>query len=269
LTPGSGGLAYFALDVNGNFQYDNGVDKFRSFGLDGDIPVAGDWDGTGVIRIGVFRCPAAGQPGVCGWFLDLNDNGVWDGVGSGKDGINQFGLPGDIPVVGDWNGDGRAKMGVVRCPAAGQAGVCMWIVDFAGKGTYDPTTAVTYSYGLRGDIPVVGRWNPSSQVDQIGAFRCPASGQPGVCTWFVNSTGTGTYSSSDARYSYGLPGDLPIVGNWNGTGTERIGVFRNGTIILNTSGTNVYDQSDQVGSFGLPGDKPVIGNWTGAIATNP
>ena len=85
----------------------------------------------------------------------------------------------------------------------------------------------------------------------------------------MNTTGTGSYSSSDAQYSYGLPGDIPLVGDWNGTGTNRIGVFRGGTLILNTSGSNTFAPSDVVGSFGLPGDKPVVGNWTGALATNP
>ncbi len=258
IQPGSGGPALFALDVNGNFQYDSGVDKFRQFGLDGDIPVAGDWTGSGTVRIGVYR---QGQ-----WFLDLNDNGVWDGTGSGNDGIFSFGLPGDIPVVGDWNGDGRAKFGVFRCPAVGSPGVCTWILDYAGKMAYDPTTAVTLSFGLPGDQPVVNNWNGTGTGDQIGVFRCPSSG---VCTWFVNASGSGSYSASDPRYSYGLPGDIPIVGNWNGTGRKRIGVFRNGTTILNVSGSNVFDYSDQIGSFGLAGDKPVIGNWTGLIATNP
>jgi hypothetical protein len=260
ITPGSGGPALFALDVNGNYKYDSGIDKFRQFGLDGDYPVAGDWTGSGVSRIGVFR-PAQGA-----WFLDLNNNGTWDGV-SGGDGVFSFGLPGDIPVVGDWNGNGIAKFGVFRCPSSG---VCTFVLDYAGKQAFDPSTAQFLSYGLPGDYPVANNWNGViGGADEIGVFRCPKVGQPGVCTWYVNSTGTGFYSSSDMQYTYGLPGDLPIVGNWNGTGRKRIGVFRSGTVILNVSGSNVYDYTDQITSFGLPGDKPVFGNWSGPLATNP
>jgi hypothetical protein len=254
ITPGSGGPAIFALDVNGNYSFDFGVDKFRSFGLDGDYPVAGDWTGTGVTRIGVFRRGS--------WFLDLNNDGTWD---SG-DGVFAFGLPGDIPVVGDWSGNGVAKFGVFRCPTSG---VCTFVLDYAGKQAFDPTTAQFLSYGLPGDYPVANNWSGLvGGPDQIGVFRCPAAGK-GVCTWFVNSTGTGYYSSADQQYSYGLPGDIPVVGNWNGTGRKRIGVFRGGLWILNISGSNVYDFTDQITSFGLPGDKPVVGNWTGALATNP
>lgn len=255
VTAGSGGPAYFVLDVNGNYSFDfGGVDKFRFFGLDGDYPVAGDWTGTGVVRLGVFRRGS--------WFLDLNNDGTWNT----GDGVFSFGLPGDIPVVGDWNGNGISKFGVFRCPTSG---VCTFVLDYAGKQAFDPTTAQFLSYGLPGDYPVANNWTGlSGGTDQIGVFRCPAAGK-GVCTWFVNSTGTGYYSSADAQYSYGLPGDIPVVGNWNGTGRKRIGVFRGGIWILNISGSNVYDFSDSVTSFGLPGDKPVVGNWTGTLATNP
>jgi hypothetical protein len=258
--PGSGGPAQFALDVNGDFRFESGTDKFRLFGLDGDDPVAGDWTGIGTVRIGVFR-PSQGA-----WFLDLNDNGTWDGAANG-DGVFFFGLPGDIPVVGDWSGSGTSKFGIFRCPSNG--GVCTFVLDFAGKMAFDPTTAVFNSYGLAGDYPVANNWNGlNGGADQIGVFRCPAVGKPGVCTWYVNSTGTGYFNSGDQQYSYGLPGDIPVVGNWYGTGRKRIGVFRSGTWIVNLSGTNVFDFSDQITSFGLPGDKPVVGNWSGPIATN-
>jgi hypothetical protein len=79
------------LDLNGNGQWDGcGVERCGNFGLPGDIPVVGDWTGTGTTKIGIFR---NGQ-----WFLDLNGNGQWDGCGVERCG--NFGLPGDMPVVG-------------------------------------------------------------------------------------------------------------------------------------------------------------------------
>jgi len=52
----------------------------------------GDGDGTGIMRIGVFRNGL--------WYLDINGNDAWDG----SDATIPFGVPGDIPVVGNWNG---------------------------------------------------------------------------------------------------------------------------------------------------------------------
>jgi hypothetical protein len=251
---GTGGQAQMVIDANGNFQFDPNLDKFRLFGLNGDIPVAGDWYGTGQTTIGVFR------QGV--WVLDIDNNGVY----SSGDKVFFFGLPGDIPVTGDWNGDGRIKFGVFRC-ASPTASNCAFILDYAGKMAYDPSTAKVFNYGLPGDKPVAGRWNPSSPVDQIGVYRCPTGWS--TCYWVVNSTGTGSYSSGDQIYNYGLPGDIPIVGNWFGSGVKRIGVFRSGTIVLNISGTGIFGTTDFVGSFGLGGDYPVVGSWSGPIITNP
>ena len=89
--PSSG---WWFLDLNGNTQWDGcGVERCGNFGVPGsDIPVVGDWTGSGTTKIGIFR---NGQ-----WFLDLNGNAQFDGCGVELCG--SFGLPGDIPVVGKW-----------------------------------------------------------------------------------------------------------------------------------------------------------------------
>jgi hypothetical protein len=246
-------LGEFVEDLNETtYNYSANTTLTNFFGLSGDAPVAGDWFGTGTISIGVFRCPAVGA-GICSWYIDANNNGTWDGI-AGGDAIWSFGLPGDLPIVGDWTGNGVSKIGVMRCPAVGQPGVCTWYLDAGDKHTYDPATVVTYNYGLPGDQPVANNWNGTGPTDQIGVFR----GSTG--TWIVDSAGNG---NSFTMYTYGLPGDIPIVGNWQGTGRKRIGVFRGGTVILNLSGNNFFVQGiDLIGSFGLPGDLPVVGFWT-------
>jgi hypothetical protein len=256
----SQGQGLFILDSNEDYQWQPS-DTATLFGLPGDIPVAGDWTGSGVIRIGVFRCPAAVN--VCQWYIDLNNNGVWDGVTAGGglaggDAVWNFGLPGDVPVVGDWTGDGISKIGVFRCPASG---TCYWVLDAGNKHYYDPATARLATYGLPGDKPVVSNWS-GGLVDQVGVFR-------GNGLWIVDNLGFGTWSPADATFSYGLTGDYPVVGNWYGvvestTDPLRIGVFRPGTgqWILNRSGSNSWLPTDPVGNFGQPGDLPVVGFWT-------
>ena len=260
--PVGGALGFFTLDSNGNYAFD-ATDKTRQFGLAGDYPVAGDWDGNGTIKLGVFRCPAPGA-GVCTWYLDDNNNGVWDGT-FGGDVSFQFGLPGDIPVVGDWTGTGVSKVGVMRCPAAGQPGVCTWILDTQNLRAPNGNFLVS-SYGLAGDLPAVGNWagvGGSKPVDNIGVFR---NGQ-----WILNSSGSGFWTPTDTQYSYGMPGDVPVTGNWQGAATKRIGVFRcpagaPGSAvcqwILNTNGSGAFSATDLVTSYGLVGDKPVVGFWT-------
>jgi List-Bact-rpt repeat protein len=270
--PVGGALGFFTLNESGTYTFTGSPsDLTTQFGLAGDYPVAGDWDGTGIIRIGVFRCPPPGT-GVCSWYLDQNNNGVWDGTFG--DITFQFGLPGDIPVVGDWGGTGVSKVGVMRCPAVGQPGVCTWILDVQNVRSPNSSTFLVDSYGLAGDQPAVGGWSntisafSSHPVDQIGVFRCPTTG---VCLWILNSSGSGFWAPSDTQYSYGLPGDLPVTGDWQEASTKRIGVFRcpagaPGSAvcqwILNTNGSGAFSDTDLITSYGLVGDMPVVGFWT-------
>jgi hypothetical protein len=64
-------------------------------------------------------------------------------------------------------------------------------------------------------------------------------------------------------YTYGQAGDIPIVGDWTGSGVKRIGVFRSGLWILDTNNNGILDAGDKVVSFGQAGDIPVLGDWTG------
>jgi hypothetical protein len=78
--------------------------------------------------------------------------------------------------------------------------------------------------------------------------------------WHVSSYVSSTF--------YGDATDLPIVGDWNGSGTKGIGIFRNGTWILDTNGNGILDATDKTVVFGQAGDIPIVGDWrgTGRIA---
>src|SRR5262249_37338124 len=65
------------------------------------------------------------------WFVDWNGNKQWDATDAAH--VFVFGYPGDIPVTGDWNGDGRLKAGVYRNGA--------WFVDWNGNNQWDAVDA--------------------------------------------------------------------------------------------------------------------------------
>ncbi|HME10862.1 MAG TPA: protease pro-enzyme activation domain-containing protein, partial [Bryobacteraceae bacterium] len=53
----------------------------------------------------------------------------------------------------------------------------------------------------------------------------------------------------DSVYAFGgIPGDIPITGDWNGDGNTKIGIYRpgNGLFILDTNGNGVLDAGDAV-----------------------
>jgi hypothetical protein len=58
-------------------------------------------------------------------------------------------MKGDIPVVGDWDGDGRATIGVYRSSDS----------TFYLRNTNQPGHAgLVITFGMKGDYPISGKW---------------------------------------------------------------------------------------------------------------
>lgn len=205
------------------------ADVSINYGLGGDYPVTGDWDGNGTDTIGVYRN---------GSFFLRNSNTI-----GFADLVIPFGTPGDQPVAGDWNGNGIDTIGVYR-PSTGE----FLLRNSNTAGAPD----VTFFLGTVGDVGLAGDWNGNG-VDTTGVFR-PSSG----VIFLKNTNSTGF---ADITLNYGLPGDRPITGDWNNDGKDTIGVFRNGVFYLRNS--NTVGIADIVFGLGIPGDIPIAGNWDG------
>ena len=81
----------FFLDLNGNLSFDWPGDRMGNFGIPGDTPIIGDWNGDGFDQIGIRRGPT--------FYLDYNDNMAWDWLG---DKFGNFGLETDTILFGSW-----------------------------------------------------------------------------------------------------------------------------------------------------------------------
>ncbi len=70
-----------------------------------------------------------------------------------------------------------------------------------------------------------------------------------------------TTGFADQSIVFGDAGFLPIVGDWDGNGTDTIGVYNpaNGTFSLRNS--NAGGTADFEFAFGDPADKPIAGKW--------
>ncbi len=181
------------------------------------------------------------------WELDWNGNGTWDGPSMDK--AYSFGHDGDIPVSGDWNGDGKREIGFFR--------EGLWYLDYNGNGVLDDCFIDRcYGFGLSTDIPVTGNWNGTKKT-KIGVFR---DGK-----WLLDWNGNGTWDGTvtDKQFKFGLANDIPVTGDWNGDGRTKAGVFREGIWLLDWNGNRKWDgtPTDKRFSFGLPGDMPVTGDW--------
>lgn len=228
------------LDLNGNGVWDEG-DLWAQLGSQDDLPVTGDWDADGKTDIGIYgpawpRDPWAieREPGLpdadnfptrpAGKMKNMPPTAdeATDGArvlkrtARGKrradliDHVFHYGVPGDVPVTGDWNGDGIRQIGVFR---DGQ-----WNLDLDGDGRFTEVDA-TATFGQAGDVPVVGDFNGDG-FDEIGVFRAGK--------WLVDMDRNYELDATDKVFELGGAGDVPVVGDWNDDGIEDPGVYQPG-----------------------------------------
>jgi Divergent InlB B-repeat domain/Fibronectin type III domain len=215
------------------------------------LPVVGDWDGSGTAKLGVFVSDSAQ------WLLDGNGNGTFDGCQIDVC-IDSFGESSDLPVVGKWTTAPESGIGVFR-PTEKR-----WHLDSNSNDTLDSCNAdacVNFNSYQAGDIPVAGDWMGRGTA-QLGLFR------PSTRQWFLDRNNKKTWDGcgKDSCFYYGVAGDRPVVGDWNGTGISKIGVFRpsTGEWFLDLNGNNKWDGPSldlYVPGFGMAGDIPVVGKW--------
>jgi Matrixin len=256
--PTASGVAQFSLDSNGDGVFDAG-DSVFSFGLNSDHFLVGDWNGSGYDEIGVVRA----QNGNLVWALDTNGDGVFDA----GDQVSTFGLASDIPIVGDWTGSGTTKIGVVRVNPDGSATV---ILDTTGSGAYNADDTA-FNFGAAGDKFIVGDWNGDGE-DKLGVVE--NDGQGGA-TVVLDMNDLGQNNPNNlVTYHFGYFSDTFVVGDWNGSGTDKIGVVRptsSGVAIwaLDTNGDGQFDAGDQVFTFGLNTDTYLVGKWKPPSTSTP
>jgi hypothetical protein len=225
------------------------------FGDAGDVPLVGDWNGDGVDTPGVYRQRAGVAPL---WVLSNSTTG-----GGPLISFAWGNATGDVPIVGDWNADGSDTVGLFR----GATSTPQWFLatsNAAGGGNPSPIL-----YGNPGDTPVVGDWNGDG-VDTIGVVRAASSGLDwGLAT--ANATGGGAPALD--VFTYGRPGDVPLAGDWNGDGTDTVGLFRRDAGAARWSQSPANTQSGAGAAreflFGLPDDAPVVGDYNGDRIGSP
>jgi len=219
--PSNGALYLKNLNITGY------ADVAINYGVGGDYPVVGDWDGNGTATIGIYRN---------GVFYLRNANTI-----GYADITFAFGSPGDQPIAGDWDNDGIDTVGVYRSST---------ITFYLRNSNSSGAPQMSFALGTPGDVGITGDWNGDG-FDTTGVFR-PSNG----ALYLKNTNETGF---ADIQINYGIGGDQPVTGDWNNDGVDTIGIYRNGTFYLRNSNTIGY--ADLVFALGVPGDMPIAGNW--------
>jgi len=234
----------FYLDQNNNRVWNSSGDATYTFGITGDTPLTGDWNGDGITDIGIWR---AGK-----FYLDSNANHTWDSTATG-DALFAFAATTDLPITGDWNGDGITDVGTFR---NGQ-----FLLDANTNWNWDGTSGgdQLISFGTTGDLPVIGDWNGDG-ISDIGIIRAGK--------FYLDLNGNRTWnntSGGDAYFAFGATGDKPIAGDWNGDGKSDVGIVRAGKFYLDANGNRAWNNTtggDALFTFGSSSDVPLVGRWT-------
>jgi len=158
-----------------------------------------------------------------------------------------FGASTDLPIVGDWDGDGVATIGLYRPSTS-----TFFLKNTNAVGP--PDIQFSYGDGPGGDVPIAGDWNGDGTTT-IGVYR------PSTATFFLRNSNTP--GPGDIAIPYGAVGDTPIVGDWDGNGTTTIGVYRPGTVTFFLRNSNTPGVADIAIPYGATGDTPIVGDWDG------
>jgi PKD repeat protein len=171
---------------------------------------------------------------------------------------------------------GTAPLAVTFTDTSTGTGITAWNWSF-GDGTWENRTTSTNPHHTY----IAGTWYPrltvtntsGSNISLITPARTiivmgvSASTKVGVYqngAWYLDSSGNGSWDNGiDRASSFGAPGWMAVLGDWNGNSKTEIGVYQNGAWYLDNDGSGGWNTGDKAYSFGALGWTPVVGNWNG------
>jgi hypothetical protein len=190
----------------------------------GSYILRGDYDGDQIIDTALYS------------------GGWWYVQGSLSGTISQpWGAASDIPLGGDFDGDGKADIAVFRPDAGG--GFSAWYIIRSSDGA-----GVVHSWGLPGDMPLASDFNGDGWSD-LAVWR------ESIAWWFILDGRSGMLLQAA---QWGLPGDIVRAADLDLDGRADKIAWRpaNGTWYVLFSGGGAIGVQ-----WGLPGDIPVPGTY--------
>lgn len=226
---GLGGDAHVPLDYDGDNKTDiavwrgsagqfyilrssDGTLRQVALGQAGDDPsVSADYTGDGSADPAVFRSGAT--PGAQSTFRYAN--------AMGNQVVVNWGVGGDIPCPGDYNGDMRNDFCIQRADPSSPTQARFYILNGTGMSGNQGTES-TVQFGVPSDIVVPGDYDRDGRTD-LAVARYTA-GQP--IQWFIRPSSTGTISGGPTAIFGDSMTDFTVQGDYDGDGRTDIAVWR-------------------------------------------
>ena len=239
-THGSLNDVFVALSTGTSFGA--GVKWHDFFALAGEVPAVGDVNGDGKDDIITFT-----RNNLADVYVALSTG---TSFGASAKWHDYFGLAGEIPGVGDFNGDGRDDIVVFN------QGTLADVYVATSTGTGFSGTSVKWHdfFSVAGEAPRIGDFNGDGR-DDIATFTLNAAADVYVAT----STGSG-FSGTTVKWNdfFGLGGEFPYTGDATGDGKDDVLTFTKGTLndvyVGASTGTGFAGGAKWHDFFGLNGE---------------
>jgi len=158
-----------------------------------------------------------------------------------------LGARGDLPLAGDWDGEGMKEIGVYR-PATNT-----WLLDLNMDG--NPERSFRLPSMRPTDRPVTGDWAGNGKTG-FGFFR-PEDG-----TWHLFNSWDSPAEDIPV-FRFGNRDDVPLAGDWENRGRSTPGVYNpaSGNVtLLHSFREDGYRSEFTLAAKG----NPFVANWSGA-----
>lgn len=158
---------------------------------------------------------------------------------------------GQIPLAGDWDGDGRTTLGLYD-PRK---------FTFRLKSTLAQSGAdllLTFHPASGGAVPIVGDWDGDGR-DTVGFYERAKS------LFELKNTHQGDRPDLAFRFGPSRSRWIPVAGDWDGDGKDGIGLYDPERGIFRLKNGLSGGDADLVLRFGMPkaGWIPLAGDWDG------
>ncbi|MFL6273944.1 MAG: hypothetical protein ACJ74G_01955 [Blastocatellia bacterium] len=234
--------------------------QFFSWGDTGLQPICADFDGDGKADIAYIVPPSSGQSATYAILLSSRNYSF----AAGQPLFMPAGFPsmGDAPVVGDFDGDGKADPGVWRATQG------IWFIP--KSSSFDYNQFIFAQWGELGDVPIAADFDHDGRAD-MGYYH---NG-----TWGVLQSSHNFSTDFPLFFSWGGTGLQPIVADFDGDGRADIGYMvppssgQSATYAILLSSRNYSFAAGQPlfvpAGFPSIGDTPIVGDFDGDGKADP